>query len=301
MMRFGTIAGGADLVYTVGNEVFHEDEYMKDQTCAIHPSAIIDAGAEVGAGVEVGPGAVIGSGVKVGDGCRIGPHAVLQGPLVLGEACVISASAAIGHDPQVKGDAGPFGGTIIGARNTFREFSQVHRSKYPDQHTIIGDDGYFMACSHIAHDCRVGDEVIMVNNAVLAGHVLVADRVFMSGNSGIHQFCRVGELSMIAGGAIATQDVPPFITVTGMRPARAQGLNLVGLRRAGVTVEVRRDLKSAYQILFRSDLPLSQRLEAVQVNCREVEQLVAFLASSERGVVGFGGRPPGPAGATSRP
>jgi UDP-N-acetylglucosamine acyltransferase len=257
---------------------------------AIHPTAIVDAGARLGDGVDIGPYAVVGPAVALGDGCRVGSHACLQGPLELGPGCVVGFSAAIGHDPQVAGRAGPFGRTRIGARSTFREFAQVHRSMRPDGETVIGDDGYFMANVHIAHDCRIGDRVILTNNVMLAGHVEVGDRVVMGGGAGIHQFARIGELAMVTGHASLSLDAPPFCVVGEGRPAPLKGLNKIGLERAGVGKEARVALKIAYRVLFRGDAPFSERLAAVARGVPEVDRLVAFLETSKRGVIGFGGR-----------
>ena len=253
----------------------------------VHPTAIVDPSARLGPEVEVGAYAIIGPGVTVGARCRIGPHACLGGPMDLGEACEVGFSAAVGHDPQVKGKRGPWGRTRIGARNVFREFSQVHRSMHEDGETVIGDDGYFMANAHVAHDCVVGDGVVICNGGLLSGHVTVGDRAFLSGNVAVHQFVRVGELAMIAGLASVERDAPPFGLVVGARPPELQGLNVVGLRRAGLDAAARLALKDAYRTLFRSDLPLAARLEAVRPATPEVERLVAFVASSKRGVIGF--------------
>lgn len=256
---------------------------------AIHPTAIVDPAARLGAGVEVGPYAIVDGDVVVGDACRIGAHARLQGPLVLGERCEVGFSALLGGDPQVKGRAGPFGRARIGRRNVFREFAQVHRSMVPDGETVIGDDGYFMACSHVAHDCVVGDHVVVCNNSLLSGHVHVQDRAFISGNCAIHQFVRIGELSMVGGVTPVEGDVPPFGLVVGNRPTVLRGLNVVGLRRAGFPAEVRAALQSAYRTLFRSDLPLPERLAAVDAATPEVARLLAFVKGTKRSVIGFGG------------
>jgi len=257
---------------------------------SIHATAIVDRAAELGREVEVGPYAVIGAGVRVGDRCRILPHACLLGPLALGPDCVVGFSAALGHDPQVKGKSGPFGSARIGARNVFREFVQVHRSMSPEGETVIGDDNYFMATAHVAHDCRVGSDVVLCNGALLAGHVTVEDRVFFAGGAAIHQFSRVGTLAMIGGGAEVPSDVPPYGLVAGGRPARLMGLNTIGLRRAGVDSAARLALREAYRLLFRSPLPVPARLAAVREGTPEVRRLVEFVRSTKRGVVGLARR-----------
>jgi UDP-N-acetylglucosamine acyltransferase len=255
----------------------------------IHATAVIDPGAEIGAEAHIGPGAVIGPGVKLGDRCTLGPHACLAGPLLVGDDCAFGPSVAIGHDPQVKGKAGPFGRTRIGSGNVFREFTTVHRSMFEDGETVIGDHGYFMACSHVGHDCVVGDHVVMCNGSMLGGHVTVGHRAFLSGVAAVHQFCRVGDLAMIGGIIALTRDAPPYGVVVDSRPSRLEGINTVGLRRAGISTEARRALRRAYQLLFRTNLTLEERLVQPLPDTEEVRLLVRFLKESKRGVVGFGG------------
>jgi UDP-N-acetylglucosamine acyltransferase len=254
---------------------------------SIHPTAVVDRAAEFGDGVEIGPCAVIGAGVRLGPRCRVGPHACLQGPLEMGEECVVGFSAALGHDPQVKGKSGPFGRTRIGARNVFREFSQVHRSMLPEGETVVGDDNYFMSGAHAAHDCRVGNHVVLCNNVMLSGHVEIGDRAFLSGACGIHQFARVGTLAMVAGLTGSPLDVPPYSIVAGSRPILLRGLNTVGLRRAGVASEARLALREAFRRLFRSDLPVPERLASIDPRVPEVARLLEFVRSTKRGVVGL--------------
>lgn len=256
---------------------------------AIHPTAVIDPAARLGPGVEVGPYAVIGAGVSVGARTVVGPHACLLGPLELGEDNVVAFSAAIGHDPQVKGKRGPWGATRIGHRNVFREFSQVQRSMKPDGCTVVGDDGYFMATAHVGHDCVVGNHVILCNGVLLSGHVEVGDRAFLAGGAGVQQFSRVGELVMVGGNAGINRDVPPYCTVVGNRPHALAGLNRVGLKRALVPAESVRALKAAFRTLFRRDGPLAERLAEVERGAPEVERLLRFIQSSKRGVIGLGG------------
>jgi len=259
----------------------------------IHPTAVVDPGAELADGVEVGPFAVVETGVTLAEGCRVDAHAHLRGPLVVGPGTTIGFSVSLGHDPQVRGKTGPFGATRIGARNVFREFAQVHRSMRPEGETVIGDDGYLMACSHVAHDCVLGDSVTVCNAVLLAGHVTVGDRAFLSGLVAIHQFARIGELAMVGGGAHISRDVAPFALVVGARPPVVKGINLVGLRRAGVPPDVRTALRGAYRVLFRSSLPPKERLASVEISCPEVERLVRFVQESRRGVHGIGGRTAG--------
>jgi UDP-N-acetylglucosamine acyltransferase len=255
----------------------------------IHSTAVVDPSARLAPGVEVGPYAVIGKGVVVGARTQIGPHACLLGPLELGEDNFVGFSAALGFDPQVKGRRGPWGATRIGSRNVFREFSQVNRSMKPDGWTVIGDDGFFMATSHVGHDCVVGNHIVLCNCALLSGHVEVGDRAFLSGGAEVQQFSRIGELAMVAGLTGINRDVPPFCTVVGDRPRSLAGLNRVGLKRAGVPAESVRALKAAFRTLFRSQGPLAERIAAVERGTPEVERLLAFVQSSRRGVIGLGG------------
>lgn len=250
----------------------------------------MDPGATLGADVEIGPYAVIGAGVVVGDRCRIGPHACLLGPLTLGAECEVGFAAALGHDPQVKGKRGPWGSVRIGSRSVFREFTSVHRSTNPAGETVVGDDCFLMATAHVAHDCTLGDHVILCNCVMLAGHVEVGSRAFMGGGAGIHQFGRIGELAMVGGNASLSRDAPPFCMVSGDRPSHTEGLNVVGLRRAGLPAATRAALGEAHRILFRSDAPVAERLAAVDRSVPEVDRLVAFVLSSRRGVVGIAGR-----------
>ena len=251
---------------------------------AIHSSALVDSGARLGVGVEVGPFAVVGDGVVIGDRCRIGAHASLLGPLSLGEECRVEQSVVLGGNPQVKGNDGPFGGVRIGARNGIREFTVVHRSTRPDGETVIGDDCFLMSVTHVAHDCRLGDRVTIASNSVLGGHVTIRSGAFLGGLCGVHQFSEIGELAMVAGGANVNQDVPPFCMAAGSRPFLLRGLNVIGLRRAGVSAEARSVLKKAFHVLFRSGAPIAESLGRVVTGTPEVDRLVEFVRSSKRGV-----------------
>jgi len=255
----------------------------------LHPTALIDPHAQLGEEVEVGPYAILGAGVRIGARTRIGPHACLRGPLVLGEENVVSFACSLGHDPQVKGKAGPFGGVRIGSRNVFREYAQVQRSMSPGAETVVGDDNYMMTNSHVAHDCVVGSHVIFCTNVALAGHVLVQDRVNLGGGSMVGQFRRVGELAMVGGLTSVDRDVPPFAIVVGERPNHIEGINAIGLRRAGVGSETRLALKEAFRTIFRGEGPLASRLDAVTSPAPEVRRLVRFLREATRPVIGLGG------------
>jgi UDP-N-acetylglucosamine acyltransferase len=254
---------------------------------AVHSTAIVDPSAELG-DVTVGPYAVIGAGVQLHDGVEVGAHAVVEGPTVVGERTRIHAHAVIGGEPQdAKHDRGAPTRLEIGRDNVFREFTSAHRgSSGGGGLTVIGDGNYFMANSHVAHDCVVGDGTMFANSAAIAGHVQVADGAILGGLCAVHQFCRVGRLAMVGGGAMCAQDVPPFSIAQGDR-ARLYGLNIIGLRRAGLDADAMSALKDAWRRLFVSDLPRKLALtqvEAAHGAVGEVAELLAFVRSSSRGV-----------------
>ena len=253
----------------------------------IHPTALIDPAAEVGEDVEIGPYSVIGAGVVLHDGVGIGPHVSIHGPTHIGKHTRIYAGAAVGADPQDLKYRGERTELIIGERNLIREHVTISRGTAGGGgRTVIGDDNLFMAGSHVAHDCRIGSHCIFANCAAVAGHVIVQDRAILSGFVGIHQFTRIGRCSMISGGAMVVQDVPPFCMAQGDR-ARLYGLNIVGLRRAGLRLEVVQSLRAAYRELYLQGLPMRIALEQVKevyADSAEVQELVAFIESSSRGV-----------------
>lgn len=251
---------------------------------SIHPTAIIADSAQLGVDVEIGPYSIVGDDVSIGDRCRLDAHANLQGPLEVGPDCRFGPGTTIGHDPQVKGDDGPFGATRIGARTVFREGSQVHRSRYADQTTIVGDDCYVMAGAHVAHDCILGDNVTLCNLVLLAGHVEIESAAFLSGGAAVHQFCRIGTLAMVGGAATIVQDVAPYGMVVGNRPTVLRGLNVVGLRRAGIDADGRRALKAAYKTLFLSEAPVRDQVNEIEGGTPEVDHLLTFIRESKRGI-----------------
>ena len=253
----------------------------------IHPTAVVDSSAQFGEDVVVGPHAVIGADVTLGARCVVRPHALLEGPLVAGEECRFGFSTAIGLDPQIKGGTGPWGGVRLGNRVVCREFVQIHGSGDPSRETFIGDDVYLMVSAHVAHDCVVKDHVIMANHVALGGHVVVEERAFLAGLAMVQQYSRIGTLAMVGGGAGIQRDMPPYCTTSGRRPRKLEGLNVVGLRRAGIPSEARTELNRAYRQLFRSDLPIPERLDTVELTCPEVARLVQFCRDSERGVIGL--------------
>lgn len=255
----------------------------------IHPTALVDPAAELGVGVEVGPGTIIEAGARIGDGNWIGPWVHIMGGVEIGPDNRIFDHVTIGFPPQSIGfDESKPTRTVIGARNTIREYGNIHRATHEEEPTRIGDDCFLMGMSHIAHDCQVGNGVIMANNATLAGHVTLGERTFVSGNVAIHQFCRVGRLVMVGGLAKVTMDVPPF-TIADGNPARIRGLNTVGLKRADVPPHVRKELKRALRELHRPGVSFSRALAEFPLHEHgdEVREFVEFFRDSRRGMTPF--------------
>jgi UDP-N-acetylglucosamine acyltransferase len=254
-----------------------------DYTGGIHPTAQVDPGAEIGADVSIGPFAIVEADVVIGDGCRIGAHAVLRRYTALGPRCRVWEHAMLGGEPQDVSFHDQVSRLEIGADNLIREGVTIHRATTAGGSTQIGDGNFLMANCHVAHDCKIGDRVIIANGALLAGHVSVADRAFISGNVVIHQFARVGTLAMVGGLARVSLDCLPYMITEGS-PASARGLNLVGLRRAGFGVEQIRALKQAFRKLFRAGRPMQEALAELEASpSAEVRAVAAFARSTKRG------------------
>jgi UDP-N-acetylglucosamine acyltransferase len=257
----------------------------------IHPTAIVDPGAELAAGVEVGPYAVVGAGVRVGEGTRIGPHVVLEGPTTIGRDNVIHAHAVIGGAPQDMKYRGEPTSLVIGDRNTIREFCTFNRGTVQDGGvTRVGDDNWVMAYVHLAHDVQVGSRCILANNATLAGHVHLGDWVIVGGLTGIHQFCHVGSHAMTGFQSHVSQDVPPFMMVSG-NPLSVHGFNVEGLRRRGFSRERIAGVKQMHRLLYRDGLTLEAAKAAIAAlrgtvdgGDADVDLLLDFLAASTRGI-----------------
>src|SRR5277367_2863321 len=254
----------------------------------IHPTAVVDPKARLGTGVQVGPYAIVTGEVELGEGCRVGHHATIDGPSKIGPRNEFFPYAAIGfvtQDLKYKGEPTYL---EIGEGNTFREFSTIHRGTAPGEKTVIGNGNLFLAYSHIAHNCIVGHKTIFSNNATLAGHVTVGDHAVISGLSAVHQFCRIGAHAIIGGCAKIVQDVPPFLIADG-NPAILRGVNHVGLERRGFLDLDIKALRRAYRILADKTLNFSQAVEKIEASedapNTYVKYLVAFLKSTERGVV----------------
>ena len=253
----------------------------------VHPTAIISPGAIVEENVEIGPYSVIGPNVRIGGGTVVGPHAVIEGCTEIGDNCHIFQFVSIGAVPQDLKFDGEKSKVMIGKNNTIREFVTIHSSTSADiGMTYIGDNNLLMAYCHVAHNCVLGNNIVMANAANLAGHILIEDFAIIGGLSGIHQFTRVGCHSIIGGASAVSKDVPPYVTVSGNR-AKPHGLNLIGLKRRGFQGETIAALKKAYKIVYRSSLLLSVAPERVKTevdDLPEVRHLVEFIGNAKRGI-----------------
>lgn len=252
----------------------------------IHETAVIYPGARLGRDVEVGAYSVIGENVFVGDGTKIGSHSVIEGWTTIGRDCQIHHGACVGGIPQDLKFQGEKTYVYIGDNTIIREFVTVNRATGEGEETRIGSNCLIMATAHIAHNCQIGNYVIIANGGGIAGHVVIEDRAIISGMSGVHQFVKIGRNAMIGGASKVVQDVPPFVIADG-RPARVCGLNSVGIARAGLSEESRRNLKKAYRILFRSGMKLSDAIAAMEQeldSSEPVEHLLRFLRNVDRGI-----------------
>ena len=258
---------------------------------SIHPNAVIDAKAELDSTVSVGPYAIIEENVKIGAGTKIAGHAVVSGPTIIGENNHISSFTTIGAAPQDLKYAGEPTELIMGNNNRVREYASIHRgTAQGGGKTVIGDDNLLMSYIHIAHDCIIGNGVIMSNVATMAGHVEVGDSATIGGLVAVHQFGRIGKYSYIGGVSGITLDVPPYVIITGTRNrTRITGINKVGLRRRGFSRETISKIDTAFRIIFRSpDLLLKDALVLAKKeikDCPEVDDMIRFFEESDRGVV----------------
>lgn len=253
----------------------------------IHPTAIVAPTAELDSSVVVGPYAVIGPHVKMGPGCTVGPHAVIEGHTTLGARNRVFQFASVGAVPQDLKYAGEPTQLVMGDDNLVREFTTLHIGTVQGGGiTRVGNRNLFMAYSHVAHDCVVGNQCILANSAAMAGHVQLADNVHLSALCAIHQFTRIGRHAFVSGGAMVTMDVPPYCTAQGDR-AELAGLNTVGLQRAGFSEDQVRRVKDAYKTLFRSKLGLNEavaRIRAEHGGNPEIDELLTFIEGSKRGL-----------------
>lgn len=254
----------------------------------IHPTAIIDSKAEISEGVEIGPYSVIEKNVLIGEGTKIGPHVVIREGTYIGKQCQISQFASIGEAPQFLGYKGEKTFLQIGDHNIIREFVTLHRGTIKGGgKTVIGNENFLMAYSHVAHDCQIGNQVVMANGATLAGHILIEDFAIIGGLSAIHQFCRVGTYAIVGGLTGVLLDIPPYTKAQGDL-AKLFGLNTIGLKRANFSEETLKALKKAYRIIFRSSLTLEKAMKRVVEDeisqTPEVQHFLQFIQCSKRGI-----------------
>lgn len=253
----------------------------------IHATAVIHPSAKIGQGVRIGPYVVIGEHVVIGDRTTLGPHAVIEPFTTLGKECQVFSGAVVGAIPQDVKYAGEESYTLIGDRNIIRECVTINRATGMGEETRIGDDNYFLAYVHIAHNCLIGNQCILSNAVTLAGHVELEDHVTIGGMVGVHQFCKVGTMAMVGAMARIVQDVPPYMLVEG-NPPKTYGPNVIGLKRRGMDQETRTLLKRAYKLLYRSNLNVAMAVEKILElgDAPELAHLIAFIERSERGLVG---------------
>jgi UDP-N-acetylglucosamine acyltransferase len=252
----------------------------------IHPSAIVDPDAELGQGVIVGPWSIIGPRVQVGDGTRIGSHVLIERDTTIGVDCQLHQGAVLGTDPQDLKFRGEQTVLIVGDRTVVREYGTLNRGTADLEQTVVGDDCLLMAYSHIAHDCQIGNNVVIANAVNMGGHVFIEDWATVGGLTAIHQFVRIGAHAFVGGASRTSQDVPPYTKAAGS-PCKLYGLNSVGLDRRGFSPELRQALKKAYRTIFQTNYPLGQGLEQAEAEAEdfpEVRHFLSFIRTSERGV-----------------
>lgn len=262
----------------------------------IHPNALVSPKAQLGEGNDIGPGCVIEDGVVLGSGNRLWMNVYVGPGTTLGDENQVHMGAVIGHVPQDLAFSGGPTFTRIGSRNTIREYVTIHRGTKEGTATVLGDDNFLMANAHVGHNGRLGNKVVMVNLATLAGHCTVEDQAVLSGMVVVHQFVRIGRLAMVSGLSAVNKDVPPYL-LCGGRPAVIQGLNAVGLRRAGISPSAREEIKRAYKLLYREGLNVAHASETIHRECRssEVVAMLTFVKSSKRGIcAGIGAEEEGP-------
>jgi UDP-N-acetylglucosamine acyltransferase len=255
----------------------------------VHEQAIVAASAKVGAGVRVGAYAVIGEGVELGEGCVLQSHAVVQGPSKIGRNNVFHPFCSVGGDPQDFRFQGEKTELEVGDGNTFREYVTISRGTVGGGgKTTIGNENFFLASSHVGHDCHVGSHTLFVNGATLAGHVTVEDYATIGFQSPVHQFCRVGRYAYIGASTVITQDVPPFSRVVTERETKSYGVNTIGLERKGFSEERLRVLQRAFRLLLRSKMNTTQALAEMRKSLSDsddVRELIRFIETAERGIV----------------
>jgi len=255
------------------------------QSARIHPTAVVSPEAELADAVEVGPFGVIEGRVRIGRGCVLRPYVHLCGPLTMGAGNVVYSGCVLGERPQHLRYNNEPTSLEIGDRNTIREHVTIHRGTAQARATRIGSDNFLMAHSHVAHDCQIGNRCILANGALLGGHCTLADNAYVSGNSAVHQFVRIGRLAMLSGCSATTKDIPPFLIQQGID--NVAGINVVGMRRAGLSSEQINAVRSAFRILFRDGLVLPAALAKLERELGHVDvvaEMVAFLRETPRGI-----------------
>jgi len=254
---------------------------------SIHPSAIVSKRAEIAAGVEIGPYAIVGDGCVIADGCTIAPHAVLERNVHLAANVKVGVGSVLGGDPQDLKFKGEETTVEVGDGSVIREYATINRGTAQSMKTTVGKGCFIMSYVHLAHDCHVGDGVIISNATQLAGHVTVEEKAILSGVSAVHQFALIGRYSFIGGCSRVAKDVPPYVKAVG-NPVKLYGLNTVGLQRNGFSEDVIRELKRAYRLFFKSELNVSQARERAESELKQIPEVVEFLRffeRSDRGVV----------------
>lgn len=252
----------------------------------IHPTAIVESGAQLGAGVQIGPYAYVAATARLGDGCILAPHAVVLGYTTLGARCKVHSGAVIGDLPQDLSFKDEPSYVVTGDDCTFREGVTIHRGTKPGTTTRIGSHVFMMANTHAAHNTEVGDRVIMANGALLGGYVTVGERCFLGGNAAVHQFCHIGRLAMVGALSFISKDLPPFCITLSSENSQVGGLNIVGLRRAGLTTAQRAQIKAAFNLVYRSGLNTTQAAERLRAETANpfAAEFAAFLAGAKRGI-----------------
>ena len=261
----------------------------------IAATALVSPRARIAENVSIGPFCLIEDEVEIGAGTRLDSHVIVKQHTTVGENSHLYPGVVLGNDPEDKHFTGERSYLRIGNHNTFREFSSVSRGTPPESATEIGDDNYIMIGTHVAHNCRLGNQIVLCNNCSLGGYVEIDDGAFLSANVLVHQFSKIGQLAMVSGNTRVNLDVPPFLIASDFKIA-AKGLNLVGLRRAGFGPETIRSLKQAYRILYQSRLPLQDALERIEreIPVSEARHLVSFIRNSKRGICRDSRRTPAP-------
>jgi UDP-N-acetylglucosamine acyltransferase len=251
----------------------------------IHPSAVVGASVKLGDGNQIGPGCILEDGIVLGSRNRLWANVYVGPGTTIGDDNQLHMGAVVGHLPQDLAFAGGETFTMIGHRNTIREYVTIHRGTKAGTATVIGDDNFLMANAHLGHNCQVGNRATLVNLATLAGYCVVEDGALLSGMVVVHQFCRIGCLAMISGLSAVNKDVPPYM-LAGGRPAVIQGLNVVGMRRSGFAAPIREEIKRAYKLLYREGLNVPHAIEAIEQQCHssEVKVLIEFMKSAKRGI-----------------